>query len=123
MSELTDLLASVEAKIKEIQNTEDGNVIVALIDEISDQLAEFDADAYETDIAEEAKAIGYADCDAEGEDDDEKQSDLQDIDLLHEAICEGRKQDAIDILNDLFPNANLRRVDTQNHLFPERVIE
>lgn len=117
MSELTDLLESVASKLEALHwTTKDERS--EKINEISSQLAEFDADAYETDIAEEAEAIGYADRDAEGEDDDEKQSDLQDIDLLHEAICEGRKQDAIDILNDLFPNANLRRVDTQNHLFP-----
>lgn len=42
-------------------------------------------------------------------------------DRLHEAICEGRKQDAIDILNAILPAANLRSVSTQNSLFPHRV--
>jgi hypothetical protein len=46
---------------------------------------------------------------------------IDDADILHAAICEGRKQDAIDILNSLIPEANLRRVSTQNYLFPERV--
>lgn len=47
---------------------------------------------------------------------------LLDIDRLHEAICEGRKQDAIDILNDILPDANLRPAKIQNSLFPDRVI-
>lgn len=45
-----------------------------------------------------------------------------DVDALHEAICEGRKQDAIDILNRIFPEANLRTVAAQSNLFPDRVI-
>jgi len=45
------------------------------------------------------------------------------LDRLHEAICEDRKQDAIDILNEEFPNANLRSVKTQSRLFPNRVSE
>ena len=55
--------------------------------------------------------------------DEEKASLDMDADRLHEAICEGRKQDAIDILNDIIPSANLRPVSTQNSLFPNRVIE
>lgn len=46
---------------------------------------------------------------------------IDDADILHAAICEGRKQDAIDILNSLIPEANLRPAKAQNYLFPERV--
>lgn len=45
-----------------------------------------------------------------------------DLDRLHEAICEGRKQDAIDILADMFPDHALRSVRDQNALFPNRVV-
>lgn len=45
-----------------------------------------------------------------------------DVDRLHEAICEGRKQDAIDILNEMHPDANLRSAAAQANLFPNRVI-
>lgn len=46
---------------------------------------------------------------------------LTEADRLHEAICEGRKQDAIDILNKILPAANLRPAHIQNDLFPNRV--
>lgn len=46
---------------------------------------------------------------------------LAEADRLHEAICEGRKQDAIDILNKILPAANLRPAHVQNDLFPNRV--
>lgn len=46
-----------------------------------------------------------------------------DLDAIHEAICEGRKQDALDLLSDMFPEANFRRVADQNRLFPDRVIK
>jgi hypothetical protein len=46
-----------------------------------------------------------------------------DLDAIHEAICEGRKQDALDLLSDMFPKANFRRVADQNRLFPDRVIK
>lgn len=53
---------------------------------------------------------------------DEVLSELvSDADILHEAICEGRKQDAIDILNTIIPGASLRPVKAQNSLFPQRV--
>lgn len=39
---------------------------------------------------------------------------------LHEAICEGRRDDAIDILNEITGD-NLRNVATQRNLFPDRV--
>lgn len=46
---------------------------------------------------------------------------LAEVDRLHEAICENRQQDAIDILNALLPSAGLRSVVGQNSLFPNRV--
>lgn len=39
---------------------------------------------------------------------------------LHEAICEGRRQDAIDALNDIAGD-NYRSVAEQHSLFPGRV--
>lgn len=39
---------------------------------------------------------------------------------LHDAICEGRRQDAIDILNDI-TNGQHRSVREQRNLFPDRV--
>lgn len=39
---------------------------------------------------------------------------------LHDAICEGRRQDAIDILNDV-TGENYRSVAEQRNLFPDRV--
>lgn len=39
---------------------------------------------------------------------------------LHEAICEGRRQDAIDILNE-DGEMYLRSVREQHNLFPDRV--
>lgn len=47
---------------------------------------------------------------------------LEDADRIHEAICEGRKQDAIDLLNQMIPEANLRPAAVQNSLFPDRVL-
>lgn len=43
-----------------------------------------------------------------------------DADRLHEAICEGRRDDAIDILNEL-SEWRLRSVAEQHNLFPDRV--
>jgi hypothetical protein len=42
------------------------------------------------------------------------------IDQLHEAICEGRAQDVLDILTEA-TRENLRPVRDQNYLFPDRV--
>lgn len=39
---------------------------------------------------------------------------------IHEAICEGRRQDAIDLLRDI-TNLPLRSVREQANLFPQRV--
>lgn len=39
---------------------------------------------------------------------------------LHEAICEGRRQDAIDILNEI-SDERFRSVREQHNLFPDRV--
>lgn len=44
------------------------------------------------------------------------------VDPMHEAICEGRAQDALDLLNAAVPSAHLRDVATQNRLFPHRVM-
>jgi hypothetical protein len=42
---------------------------------------------------------------------------------IHEAICEGRKQDALDLLFAIVPTGvTWRTADVQNHLFPHRVI-
>lgn len=41
------------------------------------------------------------------------------LDELHEAICEGRAQDALDILIDA-TGENLRPARQQNYLFPHR---
>ena len=42
---------------------------------------------------------------------------------IHEAICEGRKQDALDLLVAIIPTGVVwRSVDSQNHLFPHRVV-
>ena len=46
---------------------------------------------------------------------------ISEADRIHEAICEGRKQDAIDILNAILPDAGLRPAHVQNDLFPNRV--
>jgi len=46
---------------------------------------------------------------------------ITEADRMHEAICEGRKQDAIDILNAILPEAGLRPAHVQNDLFPNRV--
>lgn len=46
---------------------------------------------------------------------------INEADRLHEAICEGRKQDAIDILNKILPDAGLRSAHDQINLFPNRV--
>ncbi|TPM39349.1 hypothetical protein FJ951_26950 [Mesorhizobium sp. B2-2-3] len=43
-----------------------------------------------------------------------------DADRLHDAICEGSRQDAVDILNDI-TNGRLRSVREQRNLFPDRV--
>lgn len=43
-----------------------------------------------------------------------------DAERLHEAICEGRRDDAIDILNEITGD-NFRNVATQRNLFPDRV--
>ena len=43
-----------------------------------------------------------------------------DIHRLHDAICEGRRQDAVDILASI-TGEKLRSVSAQHNLFPERV--
>jgi hypothetical protein len=43
-----------------------------------------------------------------------------DAERLHEAICEGRRQDAIDILSDM-TNAHFRSVAQQKNLFGDRI--
>lgn len=45
---------------------------------------------------------------------------MQRIVRLHEAICEGRRDDAIDILNEM-TEWQLRSVAEQHHLVPDRV--
>lgn len=45
---------------------------------------------------------------------------MQRITRLHEAICEGRRQDAIDILNEM-SEWRLRSVSEMHNLFPERI--
>lgn len=42
------------------------------------------------------------------------------VDQLHEAICEGRQQDAVDLLTAI-TGFDFRSVSTQNRLFPHRV--
>ena len=44
----------------------------------------------------------------------------ENADRIHDAICEGRRQDAIDILNDV-TGGNYRSVREQANLFPDRV--
>lgn len=44
-----------------------------------------------------------------------------DCERLHEAICEGRAQDALDLLADI-TGGEFRDVKAQNFLFPDRVI-
>lgn len=39
---------------------------------------------------------------------------------IHEAICEGRRQDAIDILNEITGD-HFRSVAEQHNLFPDRI--
>lgn len=46
--------------------------------------------------------------------------DAADHARLHEAICEGRRQDAIDILNEISDD-QFRSVREQHNLFPDRV--
>jgi hypothetical protein len=100
-------------------------VIVLLAQHMSAQefsLAFFDEDGDPS--TEGALIIQECANDVESESDvrDEIMSELvSDADILHAAICEGRKQDAIDLLNKLIPEANLRPAKVQNHLFPDRV--
>lgn len=47
---------------------------------------------------------------------------MQRITRLHEAICENRRDDAIDILNEM-SEWRLRSVAEQRNLFPDRVPE
>lgn len=44
-----------------------------------------------------------------------------DVERLHEAICEGRHQDAIDILAEA-TNSNLRSLSSMKNLFPNRIL-
>lgn len=46
--------------------------------------------------------------------------DASDATRLHEAICEGRRQDAIDILNEI-SDERFRSVCEQHNLFPDKV--
>lgn len=62
------------------------------------------ADAFEAEIPEAEDAPDF---DAEA-------------DRLHDAICEGRRQDAIDILNAV-TGGQYRSVREQRNLFPDRV--
>ncbi len=76
------------------------------------------------DWTESGAAIAeYISDDVEGSDvrDEITSEFITEADRLHEAICEGRKQDAIDILNAILPEAGLRPAHVQNDLFPNRV--
>lgn len=46
----------------------------------------------------------------------------RDADALHDAICEGRRQDAIDMLSSI-SGSYFRSVAQQRNLFPDRVPE
>lgn len=45
------------------------------------------------------------------------------VEAVYDAICEGRRQDAIDALQRVFPGYQFRSVAEQRNLFPERVPE
>lgn len=44
----------------------------------------------------------------------------ENCDRLHEAICEGRRQDAVDLLNEI-TGMSRRSVAAQMNLFPDRI--
>lgn len=73
-------------------------------DEWSDSAQEI-ADAFEADLPEP----------------DPWEMDGDDASRMHDAICEGRRDDAIAILQELFPYERLRSVAEQRNLFPDRV--
>jgi len=72
--------------------------------------------------AGEMSDVGEAIAECIMPDDDDEYSTLSDANAerLHEAICEGRRDDAIDILNEVTGD-NFRNVATQRNLFPDRV--
>ena len=45
----------------------------------------------------------------------------RDLDMLHDAICEGRRHDAVELLRQMFPDYGLRSLREQANLFPGRV--
>jgi hypothetical protein len=75
----------------------------------------------EGDQTEEHKEISVA---FAGDADDDDEPDNSEFELaaerLHEAICEGPRQDAIDILNEV-TDLNFRSVAAQMNLFPDRI--
>ncbi len=75
-----------------------------------------------TDLDDELTVCGLEILDAFREiaDDDEPEISLGQIDRLHEAICDGRKQDAVDILSDISGRREWS-VDEYANLFPGRV--
>lgn len=71
------------------------------------------------DLTNEGSAILSALTDDSDADEDEPQVSYDDATRLHEAICEGRKQDAVDILNEI-TGENFRSFREQKNLFPDR---
>lgn len=47
----------------------------------------------------------------------------REIARLYDAICEGRRTDAIDSLKLIFPAAKFRTLAEQRNLFPDRIPE
>lgn len=69
----------------------------------------------------EAEAIAEAfEADLPEPEDDDDPIDPKDADRLHDAICEGRRDDAIQILNDITGD-RFMSIREQHNLFPDRV--
>ena len=95
--------------------------LINVIKEVVEALETIAGDEPEDDAAVLAGKLNEELADfLEDYDPDSANIDDGDLDRMHEAICEGRRQDAIDILNEL-TGANLRSISAQRNLFPNRV--
>lgn len=102
------------------RSTEEKQAIIALL--ANNMEPDLFVGAFLDDDGEELTKAGEKIWTALGELVDEPDAILSDDDAtrLHDAICEGRRNDAIHILRDI-TGEFYRDVEAQNNLFPDRV--
>lgn len=84
--------------------------------EFSESFWDFKNECWNDDAEEIADAFGAELPEPEGD-----YIDVDTAERMHEAICEGRRDEAIDLLRECFTEYRLRPVSEQRNLFPDRI--